>query len=86
MGYRVWEWVIKTNLGSHCQWKESSRIIKYGFDSRADAVVWATTQDKGDWGVWDYCECGRNVVLDCPYEELPSSFAAALASPYLRKE
>ena len=70
MGYRVWEWGVEIRLGSHCQRKESSSIIKRGFDSRADAVDWATSQDKSDWGVWDYCECGSSVVLDCPYEEI----------------
>lgn len=79
--YAVWEWAVEIGLGSHLQRKVSSRIVKLGFDSKADAMAWAETQDKSTWGFWEPCEAGRRVILEVPYDELPSprSYSAAVA-------
>jgi hypothetical protein len=78
--YRVWQWGIEIGLGSHCQSKMSSRIIKHGFDSKTEALAWAAKQDQSDWGNWLAVECGQSVVVECNWECLPTSYSEAVSA------
>lgn len=83
--YRVWEWSIEIGLGSHGQRKMSSSFLPETFDSREDALAWAraqTEETKENWGIWDVSQCGRSIVLECEFQDLPKSYREAFSSPY----